>query len=164
MSRRFARGVATATLGGMGLIGALAGAGCVATAAVVTTAYAVEMISESGYTLTVKAEAPPRELYNKLVATLKARNPNIDIIEENQAERRFRAKATDSDGTRKWVSFVIGPLPDETSQLLIAAGYDGKEGRKIRDWMLEQIDQVFDEMGIEWKIAAAGPTPGSSFA
>jgi hypothetical protein len=142
-------------LAGAALTGALAAPGCVAAAAVVTTAYAVEMISESGYTLTVKAEAPPRELYNKLVATLKARNPNIEVLEENQAERKFRAKATDSEGTRKWVSFVVGPLPDETSQLLIAAGYDGKEGRKIRDWMLEQIDEVFDEMGIEWKIAAA---------
>jgi hypothetical protein len=114
------------------------------------------MVSEMGYTLTVKAEAPPRELYDKLVATLKARNPNIEILEENQAERKFRAKATDDEGTRKWVSFVVGPLPDETSQLLIAAGYDGKEGRRIRDWMLEQLDQVFKEMNIQWKVAAAG--------
>lgn len=134
---------------------ALALSGCVATAAVVTTAYAVELINEQGYTLTIKAEAQPRDLYNRLVATLKARNPDLAVIEENQAERRFRARARDADGTEKWVSFVVGPLPDETSQLLIAAGYGNREGRKIREWMIEQIDEVFQEMGIEWKIAGA---------
>lgn len=157
MNRPRAVRVRVGILAGSALLaGAFALPGCVAAAAVVTTAVAVELVTEQGYTLTIKAEAPARDLYEKLVAVLKSRNPDLEVVKENLAKREFSARVRDLDGGRKWVSFVVSPLPDESSQLLVAAGYDGKEGRKIRDWMLQRIDEVFAELDIEWRIASAG--------
>jgi hypothetical protein len=128
--------------------------GCVATAAVVTTVVVVRMLTPYGYKLTVKAEEEPRELYNGLVALLKRSHPNIKVLTENQPERAFDAKWTREDGVEEWVSLVVQPLPDETSELVIALGFGKKQKAAYKEWATERVGEMMSELGVEWKIAA----------
>lgn len=152
--RRARRICTSCVLGLSGLGGALALSGCVATAAVVTTVVVVRMLTPYGYKLTVKAEEEPRELYNGLVALLKRSHPNIRILVENQPERAFDAKWTRTDGVEEWVSLVVQPLPDETSELVIALGFGKKQKATYKEWATERVGEMMSELAVEWKIAA----------
>lgn len=134
----------------------LALSGCVAAAAVVTTVVVVRMLTPYGYKLTVKAEEEPRELYNGLVALLKRSHPNMKILVENQTERGFDAKWTRTDGVEEWVSLVVQPLPDETSELVIALGFGKKQKASYKEWATQRVGEMMRELGVEWKIAAGG--------
>lgn len=112
------------------------------------------MLTPYGYKLTIKAEEEPRALYNGLVGLLK-QYPNIQILVENQPERAFDAQWTTADGVEEWVSLVVQPLPDETSQLVIAIGFGKKQKAKYKEWATERVGQMLDELGVEWKVAAA---------
>jgi hypothetical protein len=132
-------------------------AGCVATAAVVTTVIVVRMLTPYGYKLTIKAEQPPRELYNGLVALLKRSHPDIKVLKEHQPDRAFDASWTGANGAGEWVSLVVQPLPDETSELVIALGFEKKQRAEYKQWATERVGQMMDELGVEWKIAQAIP-------
>jgi hypothetical protein len=135
--------------------------GCAATA-VVATVMVVRMLTPHGYKLTIKAEERPRDLYNGLVQALKAAHPDMRIAEENQPERYFEASwraeaAPGSEATTEWVSFVVQPLPDETSELVIAMGYGTNRRADYRQWALNRIDSLMGDLGVEWKVASVVP-------
>lgn len=152
--RRSGRIGATCVLGIAALGVSVGLSGCVATAAVVTTVVVVRMLTPYGYKLTVKAEKEPRELYNELVGLLKRSHPNIRILVENQPERAFDAKWTRDDGVEEWVSLVVQPLPDETSELVIALGFGKKQKAEYKAWATDRVGEMMSELGVEWKIAA----------
>lgn len=135
--------------------------GCVATA-VVATVVVVRMLTPYGYKLTIKAEEQPRELYNGLVGLLKRSHPDIKILVENQPERAFDAQWKTEEGVEEWVSLVVQPLPDETSELVIAVGFGKKQKAEYKEWATERVGQMLDELGVAWKIAAA-PLPDAGF-
>lgn len=132
--------------------------GCVATAAVVTTVVVVRMLTPYGYKLTIKAEQPPRELYNGLVALLKRSHPDIKVLKEHQPDRAFDASWTGPNGVEEWVSLVVQPLPDETSELVIALGFGKKQRAEYKQWATERVGEMMAELGVEWKVADATPT------
>lgn len=138
----------------------LVAGGCAATAAVVATVVVVKMLTPHGYKLTIKAEERPRDLYNGLVRAMKRDHPDIRIAEENQPERYFEARWMGPEAERKaveeWVSFVVQPLPDETSELVIAMGFGENRHADYRKWALEQIDALMAGLDVEWTVAAAG--------
>jgi hypothetical protein len=128
--------------------------GCVATAAVVTTVVVVRMLTPYGYKLTIKAEQEPRELYNGLVGLLKQKHPDLKVLAENQPDRAFDAEWTAENGVEEWVSLVVQPLPDETSELVIAIGFGKKQRAEYKEWATERDGQMLDELDVEWKIAS----------
>lgn len=147
---------------GLGVVHALAGPGCVATTAVVATVVLVRMLTPHGYKLTIKAEQRPRELYNDLVALLRARHPELRVIQQDAAQRFFEAEwmAAPEPGvaaTTEWVSMAVQTLPDESSELVIAMGNGRSRTADYREWTLARIDAMMEELGVAWRIAA-GPS------
>lgn len=130
--------------------------GCLATAAVVTTIIVVRMLTPYGSKLTVKAEEAPRVLYNKLVAHFKGYS-GIKILTEDQEQRGFEAEWIGEEGHEEWVSLVVQVLPDETSELVIAIGYEKEQKKDYETWAKERVGKIMDAIGVEWKIASARP-------
>ncbi len=137
-------------------------AGCVATA-VVATVVVVRMLTPYGYKLTIKAEQDPRTLYNGLVSLLKRSHADIKILVENQPERAFDATWTAENGDEEWVSLVVQPLPDETSELIIAIGFSKKQKAEYKEWATERVGEMMAELNVEWKVAAASDSEGTPF-
>jgi hypothetical protein len=140
------------------LVGVCVAASTVLTAciptAIVTTVLVVEMLTPYGYTLTLKAEDKPRKVFDELVDSIQRIEPEVRVVTYNQSERIFQAKWNNQEGVEEWVSLRVAPLPDETSQVLIAAGYGHREGPKFREWVLAKVDVWFEPTGIEWKVAS----------
>lgn len=139
---------------GVGIAASTVLTACIPTA-IVTTVLVVEMLTPYGYTLTIKAEDKPRKVFDQLVESIKRIEPDVRVIRYDQPERIFQAKWENQEGLEEWVSLRAGPLPDETSQVLIAAGYGDHEGPKFREWVLAKVDAWFEPTGIEWQVASA---------
>lgn len=68
---------------------------------------------------------------------------------------RNQATWENDEGVEEWVSLEIEALPDESSQMIIAAGYGKKKREDFREWVLERLDVWMAELDVEWRVAAA---------